>query len=236
MAQVTSSSNRNKRSTKRPVTKGQNPQRANRQKISKAKVTNSQQRSNRMRSSTAKVTQGSNGKPASSGTARVTTSASRDAGPTRAEANRWQQYQQSARTSGKGPMKGSPGTMGAPTNATPTGPRNPQSQIASARMRNTLRNSAAMRNAAKIAQTVGAIRGISPAVIAYETLKARPLADGTLKGKPTGAKQGPAVPKRLTQSGINKGSFDDAFRNARKAGKKEFSWRGKKYNTKLRGE
>lgn len=193
MPSVTSSSNRNKRSTKRPVTKGQNPQRANRQKISKAKVTNSQQRSNRLRSSNA----------------RVTTSGSRSTAP---------------------------GTSGATRNATPTGPRNPQSQIASARMRNTLRNSAALRNAAKIAQTVGAIRGMSPAVIAYETLKARPLASGTLEGKPTGAKQGPAVPKRLTQAGINKGSFDDAFRNARKAGKKEFSWRGKKYNTKIKGE
>ena len=38
---VTSSSNRNKRGSAKPVTKGQNPQRANRQSVSQAKVTNS---------------------------------------------------------------------------------------------------------------------------------------------------------------------------------------------------
>lgn len=31
-------------------------------------------------------------------------------------------------------------------------------------------------------------------------------------------------------------SFNDTFRDARKAGKKEFTWKGKRYNTKLRGE
>lgn len=55
MPKVTSSSDRSKRSTKKPVTKGQNPQRANRQAVSKATVTSA-----------------SNGKP-SGGSARVTT-------------------------------------------------------------------------------------------------------------------------------------------------------------------
>ena len=73
MAKVTSSSNRSKRSTNKPVTKGQNPQRANRQSVSQAKVTTSQQRGNRMKTSTANVTSGSNGKPASTGSAKVTT-------------------------------------------------------------------------------------------------------------------------------------------------------------------
>lgn len=194
MPRITSSSDRSKRSTQKPVTKGQNPQRANRQQMSQAKVTTSQQRSNRLRSSNA----------------RVTTSGSRSTAP---------------------------GTPGATRNATPTGPRNPQSQIASARMRNTLRTSAAMRTAANAAKTLGTIRGMmNPVGMAASVMAPRPLASGTLKGKPTGAKQGPAVPKRLTQAGIDKGSFDDAFRNARKAGKKEFSWKGKRYNTKLRGE
>lgn len=40
MATPTSSSNRSKRKSSQPVTKGQNPQRANRQKVSNAKVTN----------------------------------------------------------------------------------------------------------------------------------------------------------------------------------------------------
>lgn len=198
MPKITSSSDRSKRSTKKPVTQGQNPQRANRQQTSRATVTNSQQRSNRMRASQAR------------GTTQVTSSGARASAP---------------------------GTKGATANATPTGPRNPQSQVASARMRNTLRGAAAGRAAAQTASMQRSARNmLTPINIAYETLKARPLADGTLKGKATGATQGPAVPKRLTQSGINKGSFDDAFRNARKAKMKEFTWRGKRYNTKLKGE
>ena len=31
-------------------------------------------------------------------------------------------------------------------------------------------------------------------------------------------------------------NFDAAFADARKKGKAEFSWRGKKYNTKYKGE
>jgi hypothetical protein len=76
--------------------------------------------------------------------------------------------------------------------------------------------------------------------VAAETLKARPTADGTLTGamkrgdyKP---KQGPAVPARMTQAGLDKGSFNSAFKASRGAGKKVFSWRGKKYNTKKAGE
>jgi hypothetical protein len=35
---------------------------------------------------------------------------------------------------------------------------------------------------------------------------------------------------------MDKGSFDSAFKASRSAGKKAFSWRGKKYNTKMKGE
>lgn len=76
--------------------------------------------------------------------------------------------------------------------------------------------------------------------VAAETLKARPAADGTLTAamkrgdyKP---KQGPAVPARMTQGGMDKGSFNSAFKASRTAGKKTFSWRGKKYTTKKAGE
>jgi hypothetical protein len=41
---------------------------------------------------------------------------------------------------------------------------------------------------------------------------------------------------RNQQMQADKGSFDDAFAQARKAGRQDFSWRGRKYNTKLRGE
>ena len=41
---------------------------------------------------------------------------------------------------------------------------------------------------------------------------------------------------RNQQLSADKGSFDDAFAAARKAGRQDFSWRGRKYNTKLKGE
>ena len=81
-------------------------------------------------------------------------------------------------------------------------------------------------------------RGIGPAAVAMETLKARPTADATLTSamkrgdyKP---RQGPNVPKRLTQGGMDKGSFNKAFKDSRVAGKKTFSWRGKKYTTEMK--
>ena len=88
---------------------------------------------------------------------------------------------------------------------------------------------------AKIAKVV---KGVTPAAVATETLKARPTADGTLTAamkrgdyKP---RQGPAVPKRLTQGGMDKGSFNKAFKDSRVAGKKAFTWRGKKYTTEMK--
>lgn len=230
-AKVTGSRNRSTRSSSKPVTKGQNPQRANRQ-----------------RTSTARVTSGSSGKPQGTGSARVTSSAARDAGPTRADANKWQQYQQSARTSGTG-AKGAPGTKDAPKNATGTGARNPRSNVASANMRRTLRNSAEMRNAAKVAQVAGAVRGASPAAVAYETLKARPTAAGTVTAAQSGRAPSRFANARdvaIKKASAIKGSpvvgpkksaaqkFDSAFAAAKKAGKKEFTWKGKKYTTEMK--
>jgi len=76
------------------------------------------------------------------------------------------------------------------------------------------------------------------AAIAGEVMRARPLADGTLKGKPTGPAKGPEVPKRV-QSAPSKPqtaaqSFDSAFAAARKAGQKEFTWRGSRYHTRMK--
>lgn len=56
MATPTSSSNRSKRKTNKPVTQGQNPQRSNRQKVSNAQVTNNSTRGSNAGS--AKVTTG----------------------------------------------------------------------------------------------------------------------------------------------------------------------------------
>jgi hypothetical protein len=38
----------------------------------------------------------------------------------------------------------------------------------------------------------------------------------------------------MTQGGVDKGSFDKAFKASRVAGKKDFTWRGKKYTTKMK--
>jgi hypothetical protein len=71
-------------------------------------------------------------------------------------------------------------------------------------------------------------------------MRARPVADGTLKGKPTGPEKGPAVPERLKQTAksqgnpYKEGTFNHAFKAARNAGKKEFTWKGQKYTTKVK--
>ena len=157
MTRITSSSNRSKRKTQKPVTKGQNPQRANRQKISQAKVT-----------------QATNGKPTGAASARVTMG--RGMAPAAARA---------------------------------------------------IRAAGTLAKAAKMA---------GPAGVAAAVMAPRKAADATMKGKPTSNPQGPKVPARLTQAGMDKGSFDNAFRMSRKAGKSTFTWRGKKYNTKQKGE
>jgi len=94
--------------------------------------------------------------------------------------------------------------------------------------------------AANILKTASALMSVSKggvkAAAVKEGLTARNTADGTLKGKSPANVKGPAVPARLTQGGLDKGSFDNAFRMSRKAGKSTFTWRGKKYNTKIRGE
>jgi hypothetical protein len=83
MAKVTSSSDRSKRSTNKPVTKGQNPQRANRQAVSQAKVSSAEARKPSPRSAginqgkgagAGRVT-GTQGRPKPATPAKVTTGA-----------------------------------------------------------------------------------------------------------------------------------------------------------------
>lgn len=55
--------------------------------------------------------------------------------------------------------------------------------------------------------------------------------------KASAIKGSPVVgPRKASSSGSGASSFDSSFAAARKAGKSTFTWRGKKYNTKLRGE
>jgi hypothetical protein len=98
---------------------------------------------------------------------------------------------------------------------------------------------------ATAAQIAKVAKGISPATVAYETLKARPTAKGTVSA---GGAQGPAMPKRLQQQGLaaqekrarqknaarKDSSFDSAFKDARRAKVSTFTWRGKKYTTAMK--
>jgi hypothetical protein len=191
-------------------------------------------RAQRSRVSTAKVTTQKPKSPSSTSTAKVTSSASRDAGPSRSDAKRWQSYQKSAQTSGRG-WKGAPGTADAPKNATGSGARRPGSQIAANKMTRALKAAKTARQAAATAGKVAvAAKAGAIGAAAYAGLQRTNTADGTLKGKPTGPAKGPGVPKRLTQSGVDKMKFDDAFRQARKSGAKTFNWRGKKYTTEVK--
>ncbi len=106
---------------------------------------------------------------------------------------------------------------------------------------------ASQRMAGKLAKA-GAVRALrnvgkltGRAGLFYEGIQANNTAKGTLEeakkkygAKAMPQKQGPAAPK-TTQSSFNKKSFDDAFRSARSSGAKEFTWRGKRYNTKIKG-
>jgi hypothetical protein len=108
----------------------------------------------------------------------------------------------------------------------------------------------------KAALLLGGPRALAVKAVA-ETVAPRPTAKGTLSG---GGAQGPAMPKRLEQQGLaaqerkarqaltarkkaagskeatpnTAASFDDAFRDARRAKVKTFTWRGKKYTTEMK--
>jgi hypothetical protein len=102
----------------------------------------------------------------------------------------------------------------------------------------------------------GGLRGGAVQAIA-DVLAPKPTAKGTLSA---GGAQGPAMPKRLKLRGLaaqerrarkaldarkkaagskeatpnTAASFDDAFRDARRAKVKTFTWRGKKYTTEMK--
>ena len=100
-----------------------------------------------------------------------------------------------------------------------------------------------LRQAAGMAMTAARVgRGLTPAGVAYETLKARPMAAGTLPpgkfanardlafAKAKGIKGSPVLGGKKSAAA----SFDSAFAAARKAGKSGFTFKGKKYNTKMK--
>ena len=84
---------------------------------------------------------------------------------------------------------------------------------------------AALKAAAK-----ATIKRVPHVAAAAEGLQAKNTADGTLKGKPTGPQKGPNPTPGKTKSE----QFDNAFRQARKAGQKTFTWNGKRYTTEMK--
>ena len=81
-----------------------------------------------------------------------------------------------------------------------------------------------------------AVAAASLAMDAVKALRGKPKAKkGTGKPMASMGKDYKAKEKELGRKAIAD-SFDRAFAKARKAGKKTFTFRGKKYNTKLKGE
>lgn len=292
---VTSSGDRSKRSTNKPVTQGQNPQRANRQAVSKATVSSSQTRAS---GTGARVTTGSNqarvrsmptgygqgplpnpnlrsslsdrpSKPIGTGGGGVTkpsgkpkmvnaqkpgmqklvrkAAQARKANAGRplvkpAEAQRLMSQRAPGIRQGAAQLrKAAAGTTspGAQARAAAQGKAIRQAaetrrvaRETSKRMAGKLAKAAATRALGTVARRAGL------AAVAAEGLTARNTADGTLSAamkrgdyKPM---QGPKP--KTTQASFNKKTFDQAFKSARTSGAKTFTWRGKKYTTKMKGE
>ena len=71
----------------------------------------------------------------------------------------------------------------------------------------------------------------------YAVLEPKPVADGTLTAARERGDYKPSQNMRGADEGLTRAeSFDKAFASARNAGKSEFKWRGRSYNTKLKGE
>jgi hypothetical protein len=139
-----------------------------------------------------------------------------------------------------------------PGSTKPIGP-NPARSIfdlprrdAGIRARNTLNRPQVSQGTVSALSTLASLaRGITPSGVAAAVMAPRPTGDGTLTGalkrgdyKPM---QGPPAPKAPEQKPVTKEKlsatakdFDKTFAAARAAGKKEFIWRKKLYNTKLK--
>jgi len=130
---------------------------------------------------------------------------------------------------------GDTGRRGGPNQPARSGPPRPAGPKAS-------RVGSQMRTAAKVGTLVNprsdlpakAIAAASLAIDAANALRGKPSAKkGT--GKPM-ASMGKDYKKKEKEAGRKAiaSNFDQAFAAARRAGKKEFTWRGKRYNTKMK--
>ena len=254
MAKVTSSSSRSKRKTKKPVStdKGR-PARA---RVSNAKVSKSGQGSG---SGSAKVTQSSGGQRGS-GSSPSTQSADakrfKELNQSKSARDGKAQEIRQRRTAARA-AKPAPGTGNVVKTAIERGQKAKEIQRNQKRVVAGLRSAANLATGAKAAiAALSGPRGLAVKAIA-DTVAPRPTAKGTLSA---GGAQGPTMPKRLKEQGLAKqeakarqslaarkkatgskestpntaASFDDAFKDARRAKVKTFTWRGKKYTTEMK--
>ena len=212
---ITSSANRSKRSTTKPITKGQNPQRANRQSVSQARVSSSETRAT---GTGARVTMG---KGASS--------------PSLPKVSKPQ-------------MKPGVSTTNTVRATGANGPAKIQRLASQASTAKRMANRTA-RGYGKPGGMERGIKGSMQMMAVKEGLTARNTAPGTISSvDPKLARRIEAMQKsgkqfaaqeqkaRAANAKRRNSTFDDAFKDARKAGVKTFTWRGKKYTTKMKGE
>lgn len=130
---------------------------------------------------------------------------------------------------------------------TPKGNERPMqtARLPRANMPGTVTTSGAARTAARGSAVGGALSRLSMVVphlmAAYEGLQAgaakAPGLTADMKQQYYNEAKGKRqMELRNQQLKADKGSFDDAFAAARQAGRQDFSWRGRKYNTKIKGE
>ena len=132
-------------------------------------------------------------------------------------------------------MGGDTGRRGSANQPAKSGPPRPAGPKAG-------RIGSQMRTAAKVGTLVNprsdlpakALAAASLAIDAAKALRGKPSAKkGTGKPMASMGKNYKAKEKEAGRKAIAS-NFDQAFAAARKAGKKEFTWRGKRYNTKMK--
>ena len=132
-------------------------------------------------------------------------------------------------------MGGDTGRRGSANQPAKSGPPRPAGPKAG-------RIGSQMRTAAKVGTLVNprsdlpakALAAASLAIDAAKALRGKPSAKkGTGKPMASMGKDYKAKEKEAGRKAIAS-NFDQAFAAARKAGKKEFTWRGKRYNTKMK--
>jgi hypothetical protein len=251
MAKITSSSNRSKRSTKKPVTTSKG--RANRQSVSNARVS----QSGGGTPGSAKVTTGRGGgsgaaKP--SGTPQMVNAGKpvmqklvRKAAQARkaasgrplvkpVEAQRLMSQRAPKIREGAKKLR-TIGDSGQVRAAQQRGQEIRKGAEARRGARGAMKAMEGTLKAARTARNVaGTLKGLARGGVAAAALQARPAADGTLKAA---MKRGDYKPKQgpkpsTTTGSFNKKTFDQAFKAARSSGANQFTWRGKKYTTKMK--